>query len=54
MFDHRILLISLLVSFLVLNAVPTHFQHPTSQSPSRLTPIEVEPDAVMPGVRAES
>ena len=53
MLDHRILLISLLVSFLVLNAAP-RFPHATAASPSRLTPIEVEPDAVVaPGERGE-
>ncbi len=54
MLDHRILLISLLALFLALNAVPARFQHPIAASPSRLVPIEIEPDVVLPGEHGES
>jgi len=54
MLDHRILLIALLISLLALNVVP-RFPHSTAASPSRLVPIEVEPDAVVvPGVPGEN
>lgn len=49
MFDHRILLISLLAAFLAFNTVPSLVQGSTeAPSASRLEPIEVEPDAVTP------
>lgn len=49
MFDHRILLISLLAAFLVFHAAPSLFQGST-EAPSavRVVPIEIEPDAVTP------
>jgi hypothetical protein len=55
MLDHRLLLISLLALFLALNTVPSLFESPAAaSSPSRLVPIEVEPDVTIPGEREES
>ena len=51
MLDHRILLISLLAAFLAFQAVPPLFQGstpPVNSSASRVVPIEIEPDAVIP------
>ena len=45
MLDHRILLVSLLLSFLAFSAVPSFVQSPpVDLSAARVLPIEVEPD----------
>jgi hypothetical protein len=45
MLDHRILLVSLLLSFLAFSAVPSLVQSPpVDPSAARVLPIEVEPD----------
>lgn len=51
MLDHRILLVSLLAAFLAFQAIPSLFQGstPTTEpSASRVVPIEIEPDMVIP------
>ena len=49
MFDHRLLLISLLAAYLAFQAVLSLFpSSPEPSSASRLPLIEVEPDAVTP------